>query len=275
MSAAEALRRCPDAGHRAARHRPLPRVVRTRCGRWCAGCRPPSRCWAWTRATWSCPTTTPRRPPTRCAGGGRAGAALLLPRGRHVQGGGQGGLRPRQARRGDGGAAGRGGRASWRRCRCARCRVSGRAPTQRLRAAGLETIGDLAALDDDALRRSARAATAHDLRRRARGIDPRPVAPIPAERISISCERTFARDVGSGERAGAHRPRAGRAGGRDAARARALGPAPSRSSCATPTSRPSPGARPCGRRPTTRRSSGRPPAACWRARSPSARGRCG
>ncbi len=34
-----------------------------------------------------------------------------------------------------------------------------------------------------------------DLRRRARGIDPRPVAPVPAERISISSERTFERDI--------------------------------------------------------------------------------
>ena len=70
---------------------------------------------------------------------------------------------------------------------------------QRLRAAGLETIGDLAALDDDALAAFGTGRHVHDLHRRARGVDPRPVVPIPAERISISSERTFAQDVGSGE----------------------------------------------------------------------------
>lgn len=69
---------------------------------------------------------------------------------------------------------------------------------QRLRAAGLATIGDLAALDDDALAALGTGRHVQDLRSRARGIDPRPVAPIPAERISISSERTFAEDVSSG-----------------------------------------------------------------------------
>jgi DNA polymerase-4 len=69
---------------------------------------------------------------------------------------------------------------------------------QRLRAAGLATIGDLAALDDEALAAVASGRHALDLRARARGIDPRPVVPIPAERISISSERTFAEDVSSG-----------------------------------------------------------------------------
>lgn len=66
---------------------------------------------------------------------------------------------------------------------------------QRLAAAGLTTIGDLAGLDDDALRALSRGRHGEDLRRRARGIDPRPVAPVPSERISISCERTFERDL--------------------------------------------------------------------------------
>ena len=65
----------------------------------------------------------------------------------------------------------------------------------RLAAAGLSTIGDLASLQDDALRAIAPGRHGEDLRRRARGIDPRPVAAVPAERVSISCERTFARDV--------------------------------------------------------------------------------
>jgi DNA polymerase-4 len=66
---------------------------------------------------------------------------------------------------------------------------------QRLTAAGLATVGDLAALDDDGLRAVAPGRMGQDLRRRARGIDPRPVAAVPAERISISNERTFERDV--------------------------------------------------------------------------------
>ena len=56
-------------------------------------------------------------------------------------------------------------------------------------------MGDLAALDDDGLRAVAPGRMGQDLRRRARGIDPRPVAAVPAERISISNERTFERDV--------------------------------------------------------------------------------
>ena len=69
---------------------------------------------------------------------------------------------------------------------------------QRLKAAGLATVGDLAGLDDEALGRLASGRHGEDLRRRARGIDTRPVSPIPAERISISSERTFERDVSSG-----------------------------------------------------------------------------
>ncbi|MGD9571656.1 MAG: DNA polymerase IV [Thermoleophilia bacterium] len=66
---------------------------------------------------------------------------------------------------------------------------------ERLSAAGVVTIGDLAALDDEGLAAVARGAHGEDIRRRARGIDPRPVAPVPAERISISSERTFEHDV--------------------------------------------------------------------------------
>jgi DNA polymerase-4 len=66
---------------------------------------------------------------------------------------------------------------------------------ERLAAAGLARIGDLAALDDEALRGLVPGRFGEDLRRRARGIDPRPVMSVPAERISISKERTFARDV--------------------------------------------------------------------------------
>jgi DNA polymerase-4 len=65
----------------------------------------------------------------------------------------------------------------------------------RLTAAGLATIGDLAGLGDDALRVLVPGRFGEDLRRRARGIDPRPVAAVPAERISVSAETTFERDV--------------------------------------------------------------------------------
>ncbi|MDX6554613.1 MAG: polymerase [Miltoncostaeaceae bacterium] len=66
---------------------------------------------------------------------------------------------------------------------------------ERLTGAGMTTIGDLAALTDEALAALVPGRWGDDLRRRARGIDPRPVADQPAERISISTERTFPRDV--------------------------------------------------------------------------------
>jgi len=68
---------------------------------------------------------------------------------------------------------------------------------ERLRAAGIETIGDLAALpDDDPL---VRGKVGTMLRDRARGTDPRPLE-LSTERISISQEETFPQDVGEAER---------------------------------------------------------------------------
>jgi len=70
---------------------------------------------------------------------------------------------------------------------------------ERLRAAGVETIGDLAALgEDDPLLRGKVGSMLHE---RARGIDPRPTYGfyVP-ERISISQEETFPQDVGDTER---------------------------------------------------------------------------
>jgi len=68
---------------------------------------------------------------------------------------------------------------------------------ERLRAAGIETIGALAALaDDDPLLRGKVGAM---LRDRARGIDPRTLE-LSTERISISQEETFPQDVGDAER---------------------------------------------------------------------------
>lgn len=64
---------------------------------------------------------------------------------------------------------------------------------ERLRAAGLSRIGDLAALaEGHELVTGAWGSQIHD---RARGIDPRPVESVPAERLSVSAERTFSEDI--------------------------------------------------------------------------------
>jgi DNA polymerase IV len=68
----------------------------------------------------------------------------------------------------------------------------------RLRAAGLETIGALAALTDAELRRLLPGKVGALLRDRARGIDPRTLE-TSSERISISHEETFERDIADRE----------------------------------------------------------------------------
>jgi DNA polymerase-4 len=65
---------------------------------------------------------------------------------------------------------------------------------QRLRAAGVETIGTLAGLAETELKRLLPGSVGRVLRDRARGIDPRPLE-LQTERISISVENTFERDV--------------------------------------------------------------------------------
>jgi DNA polymerase-4 len=65
---------------------------------------------------------------------------------------------------------------------------------RRLRAAAVETVGALAALGDEDLRRLLPGAVGAVLRDRARGIDPRGLE-LDAERISISVENTFERDL--------------------------------------------------------------------------------
>src|SRR5438034_564379 len=65
---------------------------------------------------------------------------------------------------------------------------------ERLAGAGIETVGALAALDDDALRALLPGKVGRLLRDRARGIDPRPLE-LSSERISISHEETFERDI--------------------------------------------------------------------------------
>lgn len=65
---------------------------------------------------------------------------------------------------------------------------------ERLRAAGIATIGDLAALDDLSLGVLLHGKAGQMLRDRARGIDPRPLE-TSVERISIGHEETFERDI--------------------------------------------------------------------------------
>ena len=64
----------------------------------------------------------------------------------------------------------------------------------RLRRAGVETIGALAAMSDDELRRLLPGSIGRVLRDRARGVDPRPLE-LASDTISISAEETFARDI--------------------------------------------------------------------------------
>jgi DNA polymerase-4 len=68
----------------------------------------------------------------------------------------------------------------------------------RLARAGVETVGQLAALDDGELRHLLPGKVGTMLRDRARGIDPRPLD-LAVERISISQEETFERDIGEPE----------------------------------------------------------------------------
>ena len=70
---------------------------------------------------------------------------------------------------------------------------------ERLRRAGVETIGALAALPDEALRSLLPGKLGPLLRDRARGIDPRELE-LTSETVSISAEETFAQDVAERER---------------------------------------------------------------------------
>jgi DNA polymerase-4 len=65
----------------------------------------------------------------------------------------------------------------------------------RLIGAGVDTIGDLAALADARLAALLPGKVGEELRLRARGIDPRRVNAAPAEAVSISNEETFDRDI--------------------------------------------------------------------------------
>jgi DNA polymerase IV len=65
---------------------------------------------------------------------------------------------------------------------------------ERLLAFGVETIGQLAAVEDDALSDILPGKTGALLRERAGGIDPRPIE-TSRERLSIGHEETFAEDI--------------------------------------------------------------------------------
>src|SRR4051795_8651948 len=80
-------------------------------------------------------------------------------------------------------------------------RVPGVGPKaeERLKSAGIETIGELAVLGDENLRRLLPGSVGTMLRDRARGIDPRELE-LDTERISISVENTFERDISDRER---------------------------------------------------------------------------
>jgi DNA polymerase-4 len=92
----------------------------------------------------------------------------------------------------------------------------------RLRNAGVTTIGALAGLDDPVLRRLLPGKVGTMLRDRARGVDPRALE-TQVERVSISTEETFERDIADREqlygelrrmagRLGEHLVRTGQAG---------------------------------------------------------------
>jgi len=66
---------------------------------------------------------------------------------------------------------------------------------ERLLAAGIGVVGELAALDDERLRGLLPGEVGRLLRRRAQGVDPRPVEPEPQPAVSISAELTFDRDL--------------------------------------------------------------------------------
>jgi DNA polymerase IV len=70
---------------------------------------------------------------------------------------------------------------------------------ERLRAAGVATVGALAGLEDEELRRILPGSVGETIRDRARGIDPRGLE-LDVERISISVENTFDRDIADRER---------------------------------------------------------------------------
>ena len=204
MSCAEALRRCPQAVFVRPRHSLYREYSRERLGDGARSRARRSSRPGWTRATSTSgrlrPTSSRRGSwPRRCrrqCGRRRASRARSASR------------RARSSPRSRATPASRAGSSSCRRAArlpssrrspCDGCPGVGPKAEERLQAAGVETIGDLAALTDEELRRLLPGSVGTMLRDRARGIDPRELE-LDTERISISVENTFERDISDRER---------------------------------------------------------------------------
>ena len=199
MSAAEALRRCPHAVFVRPRHS-LYREYSRAVWESVRGRRPDGRAHG-NRRGLPRPRRGRGRLPARAGarrggadGGARHDAADVLARRRDVEGRGQGRVGHAASPAGSP-SSGRGARQRFsRRSRCASCPGVGPRSAERLAQAGVDTVGALAALTDDGLRSLLPGKVGRLLRDRACGIDPRPLE-TDVERISISNEETFPRDV--------------------------------------------------------------------------------
>ena len=198
MSAAEALRRCPRPSS-CARATRSTASTRRPCGRPSARSCPASSARGSTRATSiSAPSLT------SFAGARRlAEAVQVAVRGAPRSRARSACRRRRSSARSPPTAASRAGSRSCRRAarrgssprsRCACSPASGRAPRSGWPRPASTTIGELAALADVELRAVLPGQVGRLLRDRARGIDPRDLE-LDAERISISTEETFERDL--------------------------------------------------------------------------------
>ena len=170
MSSAEARRRCPQRGLRAARPQDLPGVVARGCGRSCARWRRWSSRSGSTRATSCCPTATRASRPSWCSSpcasacGSRARWASRPARSSRRS------RRTPESRAGSPSSRPAGRRRSWPALPVRTLPGVGPKAEVRLVAAGVATIGALAELDDARLaellpgprRRRAAAARAGD-----------------------------------------------------------------------------------------------------------------
>ena len=199
--------------------------------------------------------------------------ALVLARGRRLEGGREDRVGPQEARRSDAGAARP--RSGLSRAlpdpAAARRRAARRGAPRRRRTS--RRSATLAALDDDALRTVLHGKVGRELRDRARGHRPAPARAVG--RANLDLERG---DVRAGHRRSRAPPRRAPADGDRAGRppgaARAGRRARSRPSFAIRTSRSGRGRRRCRSGRTTRTGSGRSRASCSIARCATGRARC-
>ena len=199
MSAAEALRRCPQRRLPPTAARALPAVLARGLGHRGARSSRASSARASTRAT---STSAPSRPTSRAPArshprsrqpfaGARASRARSASgrrrssaRSRPTAASPAASPSSRPARR----------RASSPRSRCALLPGVGPRAEARLRTAGVDTIGALASLADAELRTLLPGTLGPLLRNRARGVDPRDLD-LELEPVSVSAEDTFPRDL--------------------------------------------------------------------------------